>query len=148
MDGQAESLSQNVGKGAHLLRLRSLRAAHAQWESDDDFLDLVLADYAREVVEIMPLVLALQSFEALSGNSERVRNGDPDAAGTDIESKHSAGEASRNWQAAGAIVVVVVIDIVRRALSFLEGHSRDYRRRVSFAGRAAPPALLSGRRGE
>src|SRR6266851_3879 len=92
---QAEFLEDFVGKALHFFRLDSLHSAHAQRVSDDDLRDLVLPDHARKLFEIQPLVLPANGWEALGGDTQRVRDGQTDGLGAYIQPQHSWPEFGR-----------------------------------------------------
>ena len=55
--------------------------------ASDDLLHLVLANEAIKVSEIILLILAMKCFQALSGDAERIRNGDADAPRAHVEAE-------------------------------------------------------------
>src|SRR5215469_9318091 len=69
------------------LRLGAFDTAHAKWEANDDLLDLLLANDAMKVSEIIFLILAMKCFQALSGDAERIGNGDADAPRAHVEAE-------------------------------------------------------------
>lgn len=87
MDRDFELFAEILGKGMDFLRLSAFDTAHAKWEADDDLLHLVLANEAVKVSEIILLVLAMKCFKALSGDAERIGNGDPDAPRAHVEAE-------------------------------------------------------------
>ena len=74
------------------------RAAQAQRQSDDDFLHLVFRKQASQGLQIAPLVLTLNSFEPLGGNSQRIRDGHPNPFRADVEGQYPVPAAlGRIW---------------------------------------------------
>lgn len=75
MDRKAEALAQILGESPDFLRLDTRGTAHAQGQADDDFLNVVVANDAIKLSEVVALILALEGFEALGGDAERIRDG-------------------------------------------------------------------------
>jgi hypothetical protein len=90
--------------------LNAFGAAHPQWKADHDFFDLVIADQAVEIGEIVFLVLPVQRLEALGGDAERIRDGYTNSPCADIETKNAVGGTAIRWHAA-------IIDGLRRQAS-------------------------------
>lgn len=79
MDRDLEVLAEILGKIVDFLRLSAFDAAHAEGEANDDLLDMVLANEAMKVSEIILLILAMKCFKALGSDAEGIGNGDADA---------------------------------------------------------------------
>jgi hypothetical protein len=78
--GLAGGFLECVGEGESLLGLWAGRAVGVEWIADEYGLDLVLAHEAGDGFEIGAEACAVKGEEWLSGEAERVRNGDPDTA--------------------------------------------------------------------
>ena len=91
MNWKLEMLAQVLGEGAYFFGLRALVAAHAKRKTDDNFLDVIFADDAVEMGEVVALVFAVERVETLRGDAEGVGDGDADAASADVEAEHAAG---------------------------------------------------------
>ena len=81
---QTKPLSQVFGKVLHLSRLGALGSAHSQRIAHHNLRHLILPDHFSQFSKVRLLVLALQGFEALGGNPQRIRNGYTDSPRTDI----------------------------------------------------------------
>ena len=90
MDRQLEVLAKIVGKRLNLLGLDPFGAGHTQREPNHDLLYLIVTDYAMEIGEVVFLILPVQCVKALSGNTQGVRDGDPNAARSDVKSEDAA----------------------------------------------------------
>src|SRR5215472_14315695 len=87
MDRDFELFAEILGKTMDFLRLGAFDTAHAEWEANDNLLHLLLANDAMKVSEIILLILAMKCFQALSGDAERVGNGDADAPRAHVEAE-------------------------------------------------------------
>ena len=85
VDGELEVFAEILGKCMNLLGLRAFEARHAEGESDDHLFDVIFADDAIEISEIVLFVLAFQGLKALGGNAEGVGYGEANSAGAYIE---------------------------------------------------------------
>ena len=90
VDGELEPGAEFFGEGRNFLGLSGVGAGEAEGESDDDFEDVVAADYFRQLLEVGALVAALECVDALGGDAERVGDGHANAAIADIESEEAA----------------------------------------------------------
>ena len=89
MDRQAETASDFLGEGLHLLGLYSFAADHAEGEAHYNLAHIVFADDLFQPGKICALVLTLESFQALSRDTERVGDREPDASRTYIHPQNS-----------------------------------------------------------
>lgn len=87
VNGKVEALAKVVGEGVDFFGLNAFGTTHAERESNDDFFDVIFADDAVEELEIVFLVFAVEGFESLGGDAERIGDGDADAAGADVEAE-------------------------------------------------------------
>lgn len=85
MDGQVKMAAEIFGESLHFVRTGAFGAAHAEGIADDDFGHVELVDHVGEGLKIGAFVAALEGFEALSGDAERVRDGESDAAAAHVE---------------------------------------------------------------
>lgn len=85
-----QALVQFVGETPHFFRLNAFCAAHPQWKSDNDLGDRIFTGQLLELLEIDTLVLSLEGRKALRRDTQRVGNGDADAPGAYIQTKHPA----------------------------------------------------------
>jgi hypothetical protein len=90
VDGEFEALAEIFDKGVGLFRLDAFGARHAKGQADHNLPDVVFANEAFQVGEVVPLVPAMQSIEALGRDSKAVRNGDADSAGAEIKAENTA----------------------------------------------------------
>jgi len=72
MDRQLEVLAEIVSQRLNLLRLDAFSPRHPKGKADDDFFDVVIADEAVKVGEIVLLVLAVKSLKTLRCDPERI----------------------------------------------------------------------------
>ena len=84
---QLQTLPQFLGEDLHLLRLDSFLPAHTQRKADHDFSHFIVVRELRQFLEIQALVLALECFKALCGDSQGIGNGDADALRPNVESQ-------------------------------------------------------------
>ena len=90
MDGQGELFVEEFGELAGFFGGGAIGAAEAEGETDDDFADLVFFEELFEEREVGALVFAEQSRQALGGYTERIGDGEADAAGAEIEGEDAA----------------------------------------------------------
>src|SRR5258708_9207958 len=90
MDGKSEALTQFLGEFRHFLRLCAFFPAHAQRITYDDLLNFILVDHALKAGEVGTLVSSLESFDALSGDSEGIGNGEPHASRAMIDCQYAS----------------------------------------------------------
>lgn len=72
VNGKVEALAKVVGEGVDFFGLNAFGTTHAKRESNDDFFDVIFADDAVEELEIVFLVFAVEGFESLGGDAERI----------------------------------------------------------------------------
>jgi hypothetical protein len=118
--------------------LDSFRPAHAQGQADDDLYHSIVLDYALKLGQVGALVLALQGFDALGGDSEGVGDGHAYAADANVEAEDSAKrsfplpafgfrrEFGFGLRASGFRCRIVGRRRVHTGLD-VAGHVRDYR---------------------
>jgi hypothetical protein len=87
MNRELKVFSQVIRKRLNLLGLHTFGARHAKRQANDDLLDLVIADDPVQEREVILLVPAVQSFQALRSNAQGVRHRDADAACANIEAE-------------------------------------------------------------
>src|ERR1043166_3159685 len=91
MDGKLEAPAQLLSKFSHLLRLRALLPAHAEWVAEHDFPDLILADGPLQPAKVGALVFALQRLQPLGGNAQRIRNSQAHAPAAVVDRQDASG---------------------------------------------------------
>ena len=112
MDGEREAGAEFVGKDSDFFSLRTGDSGETERKSDDDFRNVVVADDARELLEVGPLVATLEGFDTLGGNAQQVGDGHSDAFMTDVEPKQTAmpeSSTGRRIRAHSSIIGVVIL---------------------------------------
>jgi hypothetical protein len=101
MDGEVEVTAQVFGEGLHFFCAGAFGSAHAEGVSDDDFGDAELVDNFGKSLKIGAFIAAVEGFDALGGDAERVGDGESDAARADVESQNAAADGRysgrRGW---------------------------------------------------
>ena len=93
-----ESFLQLRREQGHFFCLNADLAAEPQRIADHELHYLILADYAVQLCEVGALVFALDSIEALRGNSQSIGDSDTDPARTDVERKNTP---ANGWKLKG-----------------------------------------------
>lgn len=105
MDRQLEVLAEILRKRLNLLGLDAFSARHPQRETNHDLRDSVVANYPVEKRKVIFLVLAVQRFKALGGDTEWVRDRDTNAARSDIKAEDAMDRTARIRRHSGIISV-------------------------------------------
>ena len=95
MNWQAEAFAQILRENLHLFGLRTLGTAHAQREANYDFFHRVFLDNTAKVGKIVTLIPALEGFQALGSDAERIGHRDANAARSYVEAENAAGNRVR-----------------------------------------------------
>src|SRR5580658_2011723 len=88
MHRQPKPLAQFLGKDLHLVGLNPFGAAHAQRQPDHDLPHVIFLNHPLQVFKVVPLSCALQSFQTLRRDPERIRHGHADSARAHVETKN------------------------------------------------------------
>jgi hypothetical protein len=94
MHRKLELFSQVFGEARYGFGLGAFLPAHAQGVANDDLANLILPDNLREALKIKAFVLSLKSVQTLGRNPERIRDGQPDSSGANVESENAGGSWS------------------------------------------------------
>jgi hypothetical protein len=89
MHRQGKTPAKRLGKGTDFLRLAAFGAAHAERIANHDFADVMVPNRALQEFKVSTLVLATNSFEALSGNAEGVGDCHANCLGADIQTENT-----------------------------------------------------------
>lgn len=80
-------LAKILSKNLDFLGLSPFFSRHTQGEPYDDLFHVMLPDESMEVVQVVFLVLSMQRVQTLRSDSQGIRNGDSDTAGSDIQAE-------------------------------------------------------------
>jgi len=95
VDGQAGFVAEELGESLSLRGLGTLISGHVEGVADDDPGAAIFADKAGERFEVLLAVGARESEDGLRGETERVGDGDTNAAVSDVETHEPGGSGSR-----------------------------------------------------
>ena len=110
---QLEALAQLLGEDLHFLGLNSFHAAHPQGQPDHNLFHVIIPDYAPQSLEVRPFVSALQGFDTLSSDPQRVGDGHADTPRSHVEPEDSSRRGRRGSSEMGILVVGMHCAIMR-----------------------------------
>ena len=97
MDWQLETLAQFLGEALHFFCLDAFGSTHAERVADDELGYLVLADYSFQLGEVEAFVLAVQGFDSLGSDTQKIRDGEANPLGADIEAEDAGVMGRVGW---------------------------------------------------
>jgi predicted PurR-regulated permease PerM len=117
--GKRKVIAKDFRESQDLFRLGALVAAQTKGKSNHDFRDVVSADDAGDLLQVAALISSFERFDALRGETKRVRNRQPYATQSHIHAQQPAPglPAGVGWQ-----VIFIRHSAIIGALILLSGH--------------------------